>query len=118
MNNALTARAFAALIAASSASFALAQAPAPAPAFAPSNTTAAGARALAANCAMCHGTQGRTAANSPVASLAGKPKDEIAQAMAQFKSGQKPATVMHQIAKGYTDEEIAAIAAYFAAQSR
>jgi cytochrome c553 len=116
MNNALTARAFAALLAASSASFALAQAPAPA--FAPSNTTAAGARALAANCAMCHGTQGRAVANSPVASLAGKPKDEIVQAMAQFKSGQKPATLMHQIAKGYTDEEIAAIAAYFAAQPR
>ena len=118
MNKRLTARAMAGLLAASGASLALAQQPAPPPSFAASNTTAKGVQALAANCAMCHGTHGRTAADSPVASLAGKGRDEIAQAMAQFKSGQKPATVMHQIAKGYTDEEIAALAAHFAGLPR
>ena len=118
MKKRLTARAMAGLLAASGASLALAQQPAPPPSFASSNTTAKGVQSMAANCAMCHGTQGRAKANSPLASLAGKPRDEIVQAMAQFKSGQKPATVMHQIAKGYTDEEIAAMAAYFAGLPR
>jgi cytochrome c553 len=104
------------LFAACGAACAIAQQPAPN--FAPSNTSPKGAQAMAANCAMCHGTNGRAAANSTLASLAGKPKDEIAQAMAQFKSGQKPATVMHQIAKGYSDAEIEALAAYFAGQPR
>jgi cytochrome c553 len=34
-----------------------------------------------------------------------------------FKSGERAATIMHQIARGYTDEQLALIAAYFAAQS-
>jgi cytochrome c553 len=114
----LAARALTGLFAASFATIAIAQQPAPAPSFAPPNTTAKGAQAMAANCAMCHGTNGRSAGGSPVASLAGKPRDEIVQSMAQFKSGQKPATIMHQIAKGYTDEEIAALAAHYAGQPR
>jgi sulfide dehydrogenase cytochrome subunit len=36
--------------------------------------------------------------------------------MADYKSGAQPATIMHQIAKGYTDEQIKLVAAYFAAQ--
>jgi cytochrome subunit of sulfide dehydrogenase len=36
--------------------------------------------------------------------------------MQAYKSGALPATLMHQIAKGYSDEQIQAIAAYFAAQ--
>ena len=94
------------------------QAPAPAPSFAPPNFTAAGVRGMAANCAACHGTQGRAPAGSSVPGLAGRGKDEIAGLMAQFKSGQRPATVMHQIAKGYTDAEIEAIAGWYAAQKR
>jgi cytochrome c553 len=35
--------------------------------------------------------------------------------MQAFKAGTRPATVMHQIAKGYSDEQIKAIAAWFAA---
>jgi len=118
MNNHVAARTLAGLLAASGAALALAQQPAPAPSFAPSNLSPKGVQSIAANCAMCHGTAGRAAANSPLASLAGKSRDEIAQSMAQFKSGQRPATVMHQIAKGYTDDEIAALAAYFAGLPR
>jgi cytochrome c553 len=36
--------------------------------------------------------------------------------MKAFKDGKREATVMHQIAKGFTDGEIAAMAAYFASQ--
>jgi cytochrome c553 len=94
------------------------QAPAPAPGFAPANLTANGVRGLAANCAACHGTQGRAAPGASVPGLAGRGKDELVSLMGQFKSGQRPATVMHQIAKGYGDEEIAAIADYFSRQAR
>jgi cytochrome subunit of sulfide dehydrogenase len=50
--------------------------------------------------------------------LAGLPRDHIASQMRAFRDGKRPATVMHQIAKGYTDAEIDAIAAWFAGQKR
>jgi sulfide dehydrogenase cytochrome subunit len=98
---------------------ALAQAPAPAaPNFAPPNLSPKGVQSMAAACSMCHGTNGRPAAGSPVAGLAARPRDEIVQSMAQFKSGAKPATIMHQIARGYSDAEVAALADYFSRQAR
>ena len=44
------------------------------------------------------------------------PADKILALIADFKSGAQPATIMHQITKGYTDEQLKLIAAYFAAQ--
>jgi cytochrome c553 len=44
------------------------------------------------------------------------PADKIIAMLAYYKSGALPATIMHQIAKGYTDEQIKLIAGYFAAQ--
>jgi cytochrome subunit of sulfide dehydrogenase len=72
------------------------------------------ARNLAATCANCHGTNG--AARGDMKPLAGLPAPAIVAFMNEYKSGNLPATVMHQIAKGYTDEQIRLIAAYFAAQ--
>ena len=104
-------------LAALAASAAFAQQPAPPPPeFAPSNLDEKGARALASNCAACHGTHGRATPGSSVAGLAGRSRDELVQVMAQFKAGGRPATVMHQIAKGYSDAEIAAIADHFSKQ--
>lgn len=71
-------------------------------------------RNLAATCANCHGTNGVSVGE--VESLAGKPADELVRKMAEFKSGAKPATIMHQLAKGYTDAQIQAMAVWFAAQ--
>jgi len=76
------------------------------------------ARNLAAACAICHGTQGRAAPEAPLIPLAGLPQDHIATQMRAFRDGKRPATVMHQIAKGYTDAQIDALAAWFAAQKR
>lgn len=70
----------------------------------------------AAACANCHGTNGR--ALSGMEALAGKDKDEMVQKLMDFKSGRKPATIMHQLSKGYTDEQLQQIAAYFAAQKK
>ena len=73
---------------------------------------------LAASCAACHGTQGKAVNGLPVVSLAGLSKDDIVAQMAAFKAGTRPATVMHQLSKGYSDAQIAMIAAYFAAQKK
>ena len=76
------------------------------------------ARNLAAACAICHGTGGWPAADAPLIALAGLPRDHIATQMRAFRDGKRPATVMHQIAKGYTDAQIDAMAAWYAAQTR
>jgi cytochrome c553 len=72
------------------------------------------ARNLAATCANCHGTDGN--ARGDMKPLAGLAADKIIERVAAFKSGAQPATVMHQIAKGYTEEQIKLVAGYFAAQ--
>jgi cytochrome subunit of sulfide dehydrogenase len=71
--------------------------------------------ALAATCANCHGTQGRTQGSAlPV--LAGMPKDAMLAQLRAFKAGTRPATIMHQLSKGYTDAQLEQIAGYFAAR--
>jgi cytochrome c553 len=72
------------------------------------------ARNLAATCANCHGTNGN--ARGDMKPLAGVAADKIVAMMADYKAGNQPATIMHQIAKGYTDEQIRLIAGYLAAQ--
>lgn len=72
------------------------------------------ARNLAATCANCHGTNG--AARGDMKPLAGMAADKLIAMVADFKKGDMPATIMHQIAKGYTDEQIRLVAGYFAAQ--
>ena len=49
-----------------------------------------------------------------VARLAGRPAEQIVENMKAFKEGKAEATVMHQIAKGYSDQQIELIADYFA----
>lgn len=72
------------------------------------------ARNLAATCANCHGTNGVSVGG--MESLAGKPKEELIRKLAEYRSGDKPATIMHQIIAGYTDEQIDLITTWFAAQ--
>ena len=51
-----------------------------------------------------------------MAALAGMDKDYMVKTMQEFKTGKRPATLMHQIAKGYSDDQIAMIAEYFSNQ--
>lgn len=73
-------------------------------------------RALAATCANCHGTEGVAVQGEAMVRLAGLPKDYMVTQMLAFRDGKRPATVMHQISKGYTPEQIEALAIYFAAK--
>ncbi len=71
-------------------------------------------RTLAATCANCHGTDGHSVGGTE--SLAGVPRDTLLRKLDAFSRGEKPATIMHQIAKGYTPEQLTLIADHFAAQ--
>lgn len=73
-------------------------------------------RNLAASCAACHGTNGNSVGGTPI--LAGLDKSLFIKQMQDFKSGARPATVMHQHAKGYTTEEIEMLADFFSSQKR
>jgi sulfide dehydrogenase cytochrome subunit len=72
-------------------------------------------RAIAASCASCHGTNGVSAGG--IESLAGRPKGELVALMRDFKSGQRKGTLMPQLAKGYSDQQIEELSAWFAAQA-
>lgn len=71
-------------------------------------------RNLTASCANCHGTDGKSVDGMPI--LSGLDKNYIIQQMNNFKNGSRPATVMHRFAKGYSDEQIQAIAEYLSTQ--
>jgi cytochrome subunit of sulfide dehydrogenase len=73
----------------------------------------AAARSLVAACFTCHGTDGRSVGGVPPA-LAGLDRQYLLQTLKDFKEGKRPATIMHQQAKGYTDQELEIIAGYFA----
>lgn len=73
-------------------------------------------RNLASACSPCHGTNGHSAGITE--SLAGMPMDEFTKKLKDFKTGAKPATVMHRLANAYTDEQAALMGAYFATQKK
>ena len=77
---------------------------------APAAETPAGAP----SCSGCHAANPRV--ETPVPPLAGRPASDIATAMAEYKSGARKGTIMDRIAKGFSDEEIQAIAAWYAGQ--
>jgi len=95
---------YALLVAGSAPLAAIAQAPDP-------------GRDLAASCAMCHGTSGRSA-HPAFRALAGMDRATFITEMKNLRDGKRPATVMHQLGKGYTDAEIELMATYFAARKR
>jgi cytochrome c553 len=68
----------------------------------------------ASSCSGCHAARAET--DTAVPRLAGRAAAEIVAQMQAFKAGQRPATVMDRIAKGLTNAEIEAIAAWYAQQ--
>ncbi|MFN3715503.1 MAG: c-type cytochrome [Thiobacillus sp.] len=84
-----------------------------APALSPANPASTHGRVIAATCASCHGTNGIS--HGAIPGLAGLEKDYFVKQMKAFKDGSRAATVMHQHAVAYTDDEIEQMAAIFAA---
>ncbi|MDP1790383.1 MAG: c-type cytochrome [Methylibium sp.] len=74
-------------------------------------------RSWAATCANCHGTEGRSSSTEAgLAKLAGLDKAYLVEQLTAFREGKRPATIMHQLTKGYTPAQLDAIAGYFASQ--
>jgi cytochrome c553 len=68
----------------------------------------------ASSCSGCHPASATV--QTPVPRLIGRPAADIIAAMQAFRTGQRPATVMDRIAKGFSDPETQAIAAWYAAR--
>jgi cytochrome c553 len=86
---------------------------------APSATDGAAAlrtRSLAAQCAQCHGTDGRALPGAELPGLAGLPASYLVEQMKAFRSGSRTSSVMQQLAKGFNDAQIDQLARYFASQ--
>ncbi len=65
----------------------------------------------AASCLGCHTVN---AGDSPVPPIGALTTEQIVAAMQAFRSGARPATVMDRVAKGFSDEEVKAIAQWYA----
>jgi len=72
----------------------------------------ASGQAIAFTCNGCHGYDGMSKGAAP--SIKGLPATYLENAMKDFKSDKRPATIMNRIAKGYTDPEITAMSEYYA----
>lgn len=91
-------------------------APAPAPAPAAQSFPPASGRVLVATCTGCHGQNGKSSGAIPT--LAGQTEAQIREAMLDYKNDRRPATIMSRHAKGFSDDEIGAIAREIAANWR
>ncbi|MGC4076308.1 MAG: c-type cytochrome [Rubrivivax sp.] len=80
----------------------------------PRTDEALAARSIAATCANCHGPEGRS--RGTIKTLAGQPAERILQSLAEFRSGTQPSTIMAQLLRGYSDEQLRLAAQWFAAQ--
>lgn len=83
-----------------------------APAFAQAQDANPSGQAMTQTCYVCHGPDGRSVEAVP--SLMRGQKELVVRQMLEFKTDRRPATVMNRIAKGYSDDQIAAIADYLA----
>ena len=68
----------------------------------------------ASSCTGCHAA--KKIPDSVIPRIAGRKAADIATAMREYRSGAWPSSVMGRIAKGFDDQQVDAIAAWFAAQ--
>lgn len=68
---------------------------------------------LANTCNNCHGAQG-VSAGSSMPSIGGLPEAYLKNIMLEWKTGARYSATMGRLIKGYSDEQIGALAAYFA----
>lgn len=85
------------------------------PAFAEAQNPMASGAAMAWQCAPCHGTNGQEFLEA-MPPLAGMPVEQFTRAMLAYRDGTRPAVIMDRVARGFTDAEIDAMAAWFVKQ--
>ena len=68
--------------------------------------------ALAQTCVTCHGPEGQSQGAIP--SLTTLSSADMRAALQAFRAETRHSTVMHRIAKGLNEDDMAAVAAYFA----
>lgn len=72
----------------------------------------ADAAALARNCAHCHGLTGTSSGNL-IPNIGGQRESYLRHVLTEFKNGTRLSVFMERLARGYTDQELAAVATYF-----
>lgn len=73
------------------------------------------ARMLANTCAGCHGTLGASA-GEVMPTIGGMDQEYLAGVLRDYKTDRRPSTIMGRIMRGYSDQEISAIASFYAEQ--
>ena len=81
--------------------------------FSPAGAGGADGAMLANACAGCHGTDG-VSAGPAAPTIAGMSAEALEERMTAYREGTMHSTIMARIAKGYTEEEVKAMAAHFA----
>ena len=67
-------------------------------------------RGLAATCANCHGTDGKGVVDGGMPLINNLTSEQMFTQLKAFKSGAREGTIMPQLAKGYSDEQLETIA--------
>jgi len=67
-------------------------------------------QSLAATCANCHGTNGVSVPGVTVPMINQLSESVMYERLMEYKTGKRTGTIMHQLAKGYTDEQLKTIA--------
>lgn len=80
-------------------------------AFALDSLTSPGAQ-IALTCSGCHSDAG-----GAIASLSGYSEVQLRQSLLNYKADRNGSTVMHRLARGYSDEEIAVLSAYLGSKA-
>ena len=67
-------------------------------------------RGLAATCANCHGTDGKGVVDGGMPLINNLTSEQMLAKLKAYKSGVLEGTIMPQLAKGYSDEQLTTIA--------
>ncbi len=63
-------------------------------------------RSLAATCANCHGTDGKGVVDGGMPLINNLSSQQLLEQLKAYKSGAREGTIMPQLAKGYSDEQL------------
>ncbi|APC05811.1 c-type cytochrome [Polynucleobacter asymbioticus] len=63
-------------------------------------------RSLAATCANCHGTDGKGVVDGGMPLINNLSSQQMLEQLKAYKSGAREGTIMPQLAKGYSDEQL------------